>query len=68
MTNASLPQNKNGYWSIIVWTVSSKCGRNCSNRPMSLNSIGNKVGHQQIAIFLESMLLALQFSATLKKK
>lgn len=24
MTMASLPQNRNGYWSIIVWTTSSR--------------------------------------------
>lgn len=66
ITNASFPQNKNGYWSIIVWTVSSMWGRNCSNWPISLNSIGSKVGHQQIAKFFESILLDLQFSATLK--
>lgn len=68
MTKASLPQNKNGYWSIIVWTVSSKWGRSCSNLPISLNSMGNNVGHQHIAIFFESMLLALQFSATLLRE
>lgn len=67
ITKASLPQNKNGYWSIIVWTMSSRWGLICSNRPISLNSIGNKVGHQHMARFLESMLFSLQFSETLEK-
>lgn len=68
ITNASFPQNKNGYWSIIVCTISSKYGRICSNLPISLNSIGNNVGHQHIAKFLLSMLLSFEFSATLKTK
>lgn len=66
ITKASFPQNKNGYWSIIVCTISSKYGRICSNLPMSLNSIGSSVGHQQIARFLLSMLFSLEFSATLE--
>lgn len=66
ITTASSPQNRKGYWSIIVWTTSSRYGLIASNLPRSLNSIGNNVGHQQIAKFLLSILLSLQFSATLK--
>lgn len=66
MTNASFPQNKNGYWSIIVCTMSSRYGRNCSKCPMSVNSIGINVGHQQMAKFLLSILLSFEFSETLK--
>lgn len=65
---ASLPQNRKGYWSIIVCTTSSKYGLIASNLPKSLNSIGKSVGHQQIAKFLLSILFSLQFSATLQKK
>lgn len=68
ITKASLPQNKNGYWSIIVCTISSKYGRNCSKCPMSVNSMGISVGHQQIAKFLLSMLFSLEFSETLQDK
>jgi hypothetical protein len=49
----------------MAWTVSSRCGLIDSKRPMSLNSKGSNVGHQQMAKFFESMLLALQFSVTL---
>lgn len=66
ITIASSPQNRKGYWSIIVWTTSSRYGLIASNLPRSLNSIGSKVGHQHIARFLLSILLSLQFSATLK--
>lgn len=47
--------------------MSSKYGRICSNRPMSLNSIGSNVGHQHIAKFLLSILFNFEFSATLQK-
>lgn len=65
MTISSFPRKRKGNWSIIAWTVSSKCGLIISKRIMSVNSNGNKVGHQQIAKFFESILLALQFSVTL---
>lgn len=68
MTNASFPQKRKGYWSIIVWTMSSKCGLICSKRPISENSMGKRVGHQHMARFFESMLFNLQFSDTLKNK
>lgn len=48
--------------------MSSKYGRNCSKCPMSVNSIGINVGHQQIAKFLLSMLLSFEFSDTLNKE
>ena len=67
MTISSLPRKRKGNWSIMAWTVSSKCGLIISKRPMSVNSNGNRVGHQQIAKFFESMLFALQFSVTLHK-
>lgn len=66
MTNASFPQKRKGYWSIIVWTMSSRCGLICSKRPISENSMGKRVGHQHMARFFESMLFNLQFSDTLK--
>lgn len=65
ITTSSLPRKRKGNWSIIAWTVSSRCGRIISKRTMSVNSYGSRVGHQQIARFFESMLLALQFSVTL---
>lgn len=66
ITNASLPQKRKGYWSIIVWTISSKYGRIDSNLNISVNSMGNRVGHQHIAKFLLSMLFNFEFSETLK--
>lgn len=52
----------------MAWTVSSRCGLITSNRPISVNSKGSNVGHQQMAKFFESMLFALQFSVTLRTK
>lgn len=51
----------------MAWTVSSRCGLIISKRIMSVNSYGSSVGHQQMAKFFESMLLALQFSVTLMR-
>lgn len=65
MTKASLPQNRYGNWSIIVWTMSSRYGRSCSKWPMSVKSMGMSVGHQQMAKFLLSMLFSFELSDTL---
>ena len=63
---SSWPQNRNRYWSTMVWTMSSRWGRMASNLPRSPNSYCNKVGHQQMAKFLLSMQLSLLDSVTLK--
>ena len=62
---SSCPQNRNRYWSTMVWTMSSKWGLMASNLPRSPNSYCNRVGHQQIARFLLSMQLSLLDSVTL---
>lgn len=64
---SSWPQNRKRYWSIIVCTMSSRCGRIASNFERSPNSYCSSVGHQQIARFLLSMQLSLLCSVTLSK-
>lgn len=64
---ASPSQNRKENWSIIVCTISSRCGLMASNLHRSPNSYLRRVGHQQMAMFLLSMQLSLLRSATLKE-